>query len=327
MDTKMEYRRLGRSGVKVSALSLGSWVTFGTAVDTDLAVATMKVAREAGVNFFDNAEAYAGGQSEELMGKALRKLKWRRNSYLVSSKYFWGLNDGVNERNTLNRKYLLDAIDGSLERLGLSFIDIAYCHRPDPETPIEETVRAMNDIIDRGKALYWGVSEWSAAEIRNAYEIADRYGFHKPVTEQPQYNLFHRKRVEVEYEEIFRDFKMGTTTWSPLASGLLSGKYVNGIPEGSRGALSGYEWLTPSLTDPSKNNVVGELAKLAAEIGATPSQLAIAWCLLNPNVSTVITGATSIAQVNENMESIKVLSSLTPEIAQRIQAIVASVAN
>ncbi|KJF17738.1 MULTISPECIES: aldo/keto reductase [Acidithrix] len=323
----MEYRRLGRSGVKVSALSLGSWVTFGTAVDTDLAVATMKVAREAGVNFFDNAEAYAGGQSEELMGKALRKLKWRRNSYLVSSKYFWGLNDGVNERNTLNRKYLLDAIDGSLERLGLSFIDIAYCHRPDPETPIEETVRAMNDIIDRGKALYWGVSEWSAAEIRNAYEIADRYGFHKPVTEQPQYNLFHRKRVEVEYEEIFRDFKMGTTTWSPLASGLLSGKYVNGIPEGSRGALSGYEWLTPSLTDPSKNNVVGELAKLAAEIGATPSQLAIAWCLLNPNVSTVITGATSIAQVNENMESIKVLSSLTPEIAQRIQAIVASVAN
>ncbi|EQD58034.1 aldo/keto reductase, partial [mine drainage metagenome] len=176
MDTKMEYRRLGRSGVKVSALSLGSWVTFGTAVDTDLAVATMKVAREAGVNFFDNAEAYAGGQSEELMGKALRKLKWRRNSYLVSSKYFWGLNDGVNERNTLNRKYLLDAIDGSLERLGLSFIDIAYCHRPDPETPIEETVRAMNDIIDRGKALYWGVSEWSAAEIRNAYEIADRYG-------------------------------------------------------------------------------------------------------------------------------------------------------
>lgn len=185
----------------------------------------------------------------------------------------------------------------------------------------------MNDIIDRGKALYWGVSEWSAAEIRNAYEIADRYGFHKPVTEQPQYNLFHRKRVEVEYEEIFRDFKMGTTTWSPLASGLLSGKYVNGIPEGSRGALSGYEWLTPSLTDPSKNNVVGELAKLAAEIGATPSQLAIAWCLLNPNVSTVITGATSIAQVNENMESIKVLSSLTPEIAQRIQAIVASVAN
>lgn len=323
----MEYRRLGRSGVKVSALSLGSWVTFGTAVDTDLAVATMKVAREAGVNFFDNAEAYAGGQSEELMGKALRKLKWRRNSYLVSSKYFWGLNDGVNERNTLNRKYLLDAIDGSLERLGLSFIDIAYCHRPDPETPIEETVRAMNDIIDRGKALYWGVSEWSAAEIRNAYEIADRYGFHKPVTEQPQYNLFHRNRVEVEYEEIFRDFKMGTTTWSPLASGLLSGKYVNGIPEGSRGALSGYEWLTPSLTDPSKNNVVGELAKLAAEIGATPSQLAIAWCLLNPNVSTVITGATSIAQVNENMESIKVLSSLTPEIAQRIQAIVASVAN
>lgn len=314
----MQYRRLGRAGIKVSALSIGSWVTYGTSVDEDLAVATMQEARDAGVNFFDNAEVYSGGQSEALMGTALRKLAWPRNSYLISTKFYWGIHEGVNLQNTLNRKYLLDAIEGSLDRLGLSFVDIAFCHRPDRETPIEETVAAMSDMISQGKALYWGMSEWSASEIREAYVVAEKYNLRPPVTEQPQYNIFHRSRVENEYDDLYTDFGIGLTTWSPLASGLLSGKYLNGIPSDSRGSLPGYEWLRNDLTDPIKNEAVAKLAELATSIGATPSQLALAFCLANPNVSTVITGATSVEQVRENMGAMAVYEALNPGILARI---------
>ena len=249
----MEYRRLGRSGLKVSVLSFGSWVTFGPQLDVGLAVDCIAAAREAGVNFFDNAEAYSGGESERIMGKAFERLGWKRNDYVVSTKVFWGLDEGPNMRNTLNRKYLLQAIDGSLERFGLDFVDLLFCHRADPETPIEETVWAMSDIISSGKALYWGTSEWSADEIRAAWDIADRHNLHKPVMEQPEYNIFNRDKVEKQYARLYEDIGLGLTTWSPLASGLLTGKYLDGVPEGSRASLPGYEWLTHQLTNPKRN--------------------------------------------------------------------------
>ncbi len=318
---EMQYRHLGRTGIKVSVLSFGSWVTFSHQVDLDAAVETMAAAYEAGVNFFDNAEIYAGGKAEEIMGAALKKLGWRRGSYLVSTKFFWGLHDGVNERNTLNRKRLMEAIDGSLRRFGLEYVDIVYAHRPDPETPIEETVRAMNDIIVQGKALYWGTSEWSADEIRAAWHIADRYGWHKPVVEQPQYNLLHRERVEREYARLYTDLGLGLTTWSPLASGLLTGKYNNGIPADSRGALKGYEWLRGHLTDEQKLAVVRKLQPLAEELGCTLAQFAIAWAAKNPNVSTVITGASRLSQVKENMKALEVLPKLTPDVLARVDEI------
>ncbi len=246
----MEYRRLGRTGIKVSVLSFGSWVTFDTQVAVDAAVECMQAAHDAGCNFFDNAEAYAGGRSEEIMGEALRTLGWPRWSYVVTTKLFWGIHDDVNMKDTLNRKYLMQAIDGSLERFGLDFVDVVYCHRADPDTPIEETVWAMSDIVSSGKALYWGTSEWSAAEIREAIEVAERHHLHKPVTEQPQYNLFQRTRVEEEYADLFEEFGYGATIFSPLASGLLTGKYRDGIPADSRGALPGYGWLAKEITDP-----------------------------------------------------------------------------
>ncbi len=230
--TAMNYRRLGASGLKVSELSFGSWVTYGNQLGADLARECMAAAFDAGVNFFDNAEVYAKGRSETIMGEVLKKAGWRRSSYIVSTKFFWGLHDGPNEKNTLNRKYLTRAIDGSLERLGLDYVDLVFCHRPDPETPIEETVHAMHDIIAAGKAVYWGTSEWSAAEIMAAWHIADRHHLHKPVMEQPQYNLLHRERVEQEYARLYADIGLGTTIWSPLASGLLTGKYNDGIPAG-----------------------------------------------------------------------------------------------
>src|ERR1700674_4581417 len=233
----MEYRRLGASGLKVSELSFGSWVTYGNQLGDDLARDCMAAAYAAGVNFFDNAEVYAKGRSETIMGNVLKKQGWRRSSYIVSTKFFWGLTDGPNENNTLNRKYLMQAIDGSLERLQLDYVDLVFCHRPDPETPIEETVWAMHDIIARGKALYWGTSEWSADEIRTAYDIAERHHLHKPVMEQPEYNLLHRKRVENEYKRLYEDIGLGLTTWSPLASGLLTGKYRDGVPSDSRAQL------------------------------------------------------------------------------------------
>ena len=254
----MNYRRLGRSGLKVSELSFGSWVTYGNQVDTRAARELMAAAFDAGVNFFDNAEIYAKGDSEVIMGKVLKELGWPRIKFVVSTKFYWGMRTSANDNNTLNRKYLLDAIDGSLKRLQLDYVDLVYCHRADPTTPIEETVWAMHNIIERGKALYWGTSEWSADEIRAAWDIADRRNLHKPVMEQPQYNLLHRKRVENEYARLYEDIGLGLTTWSPLASGLLSGKYRNGIPAGSRGTLESYAFLRESLTDPTKNAVVGQ---------------------------------------------------------------------
>ncbi len=319
--TEMPYRRLGRSGLKVSALSFGSWVTFGTQVDTGLAKDCLGAARDAGVNFFDNAEAYAGGASEQIMGDAIAELGWERWSYVISTKLYWGIHGEVpNMRNTLNRKYLLQGIDGSLDRLGLDFVDLLYCHRPDADTPIEETVWAMSDIVSSGKALYWGTSEWSADEIRSAYELAERHHLHKPVVEQPQYHLFERRKVEKEFARLYEDWGLGLTTWSPLASGLLSGKYLDGVPEGSRASLPGYEWLRDALTDPGRNAQVRQLADIAARLEVTTAQLAIAWCASNPHVSTVITGASTVDQVQENLGALAALERLTPEVKAEIEA-------
>lgn len=314
----MEYRHLGKAGIQVSELSFGSWVTFHNQADVSAAVEMMAAAYDAGVNFFDNAEVYAGGKSEEVMGSALKELKWRRGSYLVSTKFYWGLNDGANERNTLNRKRLIEGINGSLERFQLEYVDLIYCHRPDKTTPIEETVWAMHNIIEWGKAMYWGTSEWSAAEIAAAIEIAERHHLHKPITEQPVYNLFERHRFSSEYERVYKDYGYGTTIWSPLASGLLTGKYSKGIPEGSRGTLKGYDWLHSQLTDQEKLAKVQALEPIAADLGCTLSQLALAWCLKNPYVSTVITGASRVEQVHENMKAGEVAKKITPDVMERI---------
>jgi voltage-dependent potassium channel beta subunit len=322
----MNTRRLGRSGLKVSELSFGSWVTYGNQVDTRAARELMAAAFDAGVNFFDNAEIYAKGDSEVIMGKVLKELGWPRIKYIVSTKFYWGMRTCANDNNTLNRKYLLDSIDGSLKRLQLDYVDLVYCHRADPLTPIEETVWAMHNIIERGKALYWGTSEWTADEIRAAWDIADRRNLHKPVMEQPQYNLLHRRRVEQEYARLYEDIGLGLTTWSPLASGLLSGKYQKGIPPGSRGALESYAFLRDGLTDPAKNAIVGKLEAVAKDLGCTLAQLALAWCVRNPRVSTVITGATRVEQISENMKALDVVAKLTPEVMSRIDGIVGSAA-
>lgn len=326
----MQYRRLGRSGLQVSALSLGSWVTYANQVQVDAAVELMAAARDAGVNFFDNAEVYANGQSETVMGEALRRLGWARLDYVVSTKFFWGLDRegaGINRRDTLNRKYLMQAIDGSLRRFGLEHIDLVYCHRPDPHTPIEETVWAMSDLITQGKALYWGTSEWSAADIRAAWDIAERYHLHKPVMEQPQYHLFHRQRVEQEYARLYEDLGLGLTTWSPLASGLLTGKYQHGIPADSRGALDSLAFLREQLTDPARNAAVAALAPIAAELDATPAQLAIAWVVRHPQVSSVITGASRLSQLQANLGALAVAERLTPDVLARIDAVTAPLAD
>ena len=318
---KMPYRRLGRSGLKVSLLSFGSWVTFDTQLDTDLALDCMTAARDGGVNFFDNAEAYAGGKSEEIMGRVFADTGWDRRSYVVSSKYFWGIHDDVNMRGTLNRKYLLQAVDATLERMQLDFLDLVFCHRADPETPIEETVWAMHDLITAGKALYWGTSEWTADEIRAAWEVAERHHLHKPVMEQPQYNLMSRRRVEREYARLYDDIGLGLTTWSPLASGLLTGKYLDGIPEGSRAALEGYEWLAGSLTDTEANTKVRGLVAVADDLGVTAAQLAIAWVAKNPHVSTVILGASSADQVRENLGALDALEKLDDTVMAKLAEI------
>ena len=320
----MEYRRLGRSGLRVSVLSFGSWVTFANADQIETAhqaAECLSAAKDAGVNFFDNAEGYAAGESERVMGAAFRELGWQRHEYIVSTKLFWGLHDIPNMKNTLNRKYLSQAIDGSLERFGLDFVDLVFCHRPDSRTPIEETVWAMSDMISQGKALYWGTSEWSADEIRAAYDIADRHHLHKPLMEQPQYNILWRGRVEKEYKRLYEDIGLGTTIWSPLHSGLLTGKYLNGVPEGSRATLPGYEWLRDSLTNQASNQKVAQLKEIADELGISLTQLSLAWCAKNPNVSTVITGASSAAQVRENMTALDAMPLLTPEVMERIDLI------
>ncbi len=325
----MQYRSLGSAGVRVSTLSLGSWITYHNQLDTSAAREMMAAALDAGINFFDNAEVYAGGRSEEVMGAALKQLGTPRLNVLVSTKFFWGLDrqgDAVNRKDTLNRKYLMQAIDGSLKRLQMDFVDLIYCHRPDPATPIEETARAMSDIITQGKALYWGTSEWPADSIRAAWALCDRHGWHKPVVEQPQYHLLHRKRVEQEYARLVADIGLGLTTWSPLASGLLTGKYRAGIPAGSRGALDSTAWLRDSLTDAKKNAAVAALEPIAAELGCTLAQLAIAWAASNPRVSSVITGASRVEQLRANLGALEVIGKLTPEVRERIDAVCAPLA-
>ena len=318
----MHYRRLGRSGLQVSELSFGSWVTYGNQMDARAAAECMAVAWDAGVNFFDNAQVYARGKSEEIMGAALKQFGWPRGKYIVSTKFFFGLGDGPNEKNTLNRKYLLESIDGSLKRLGLDHVDLVYCHRHDPATPVEEVVWAMHDIVGSGRALYWGTSEWPADDIRAAWEVAERQHLRKPVVEQPEYNLFRRKRVEKEYAPLLADIGLGLTTWSPLASGLLTGKYRSGIPAASRGTVETYAFLRKSLLDPARNDIVTRLEPLAKELGGSVAQLAIAWCLKNPNVSTAITGASRAEQVRENMKALAVAERIDDAVKARIEAIV-----
>jgi voltage-dependent potassium channel beta subunit len=315
----MKYRHLGRTGIQVSELSFGSWITFHNQADVKSALDMMSAAYDLGVNFFDNAEAYAKGKSEEVMGGALKKLGWRRGSYLVSTKFYWGLHNGINEKNTVNRKRLIEGINGSLERLQLDYVDLIYCHRPDATTPIEETVWAMHNIIEWGKALYWGTSEWAASEIVEAIQIAERHHLHKPVVEQPEYNMFDRKRFDGDYVRFYNEYGYGTTTWSPLASGLLSGKYNKGIPKDSRAALN--DWLKESVQDKEKLTKVIALEPIAKELDCTMSQLALAWCLKNPFVSTVITGASRVEQVHENMQASDVAGKITPEMMEQIDGI------
>lgn len=314
----MKYRHLGKAGIQVSELSFGSWVTFHNQSGIKSVVSMMAAAYDAGVNFFDNGEAYAGGKSEEIMGAALRQLGWRRGSYLVSTKLFWGLHESPNEQNTLNRKYLMEGIDGSLERFGLDYVDLLFCHRADPSTPIEEVVWAMHNIVEQGKALYWGTSEWSAAEILAAIDIAQRHHLHKPVVEQPVYNLFERHRFSPDYQTLYRDHGYGSTTWSPLACGFLTGKYLGGIPDDSRGALQGYEWLHGKLTDAERLAKVAALQPIARQMGASLAQFALAWCLQNPYVSSVITGASRVEQVHENMQAIEFVDRFTPDVMNEI---------
>ena len=322
----MEYRNAGRSGLQVSVLSLGAWVTFGKQIQLESAVETIKMAYDAGINFFDNAEAYEAGEAERLMGEALRKLGLPRYSYCVSSKYYFGIHPAgqVNMKQTLNRKYLMQAVEGSLLRYGFDFIDIIYCHRPDPKTPIAETVHAMHDLITQGKALYWGTSEWSAAEIRAAWDIAERYGYHKPIIEQPCYNLLTRARVEQEYWRLYEDIGLGLSIYSPLASGLLTGKYLDSVPSDSRAELPGYGWLRDHLLRKDKNDALRQFAKIAREeFDCSPTQLAIAWTAWNPKVSTVILGASAAEQLQHNLKAHDVLEKLDASQWERLGSLFA----
>jgi voltage-dependent potassium channel beta subunit len=317
----MNYRHLGKAGIQLSELSFGSWVTVGKHVDLQSIVEIMAAAYDAGINFFDNAEGYAEGESEQMMGQAFRKLGWRRGSYLVSTKLYWGLHPNPNEKNTLNRKYLLEAIDGSLQRLDLDYVDLLFCHRPDPTTPVEETVWAMHNIIERGKAIYWGTSEWEAADILTAIEIAERHHLHKPVVEQPVYNLFEQHRLGAEYDAVYEQQRLGSTVWSPLASGLLTGKYQSGIPKDSRGANPALGFLKQQLTDPDRLARVAALEPLAKDMGASLAQFALAWCLQNPRVSTVILGASRLEQLQENLKALQFVDQFDPELMSRIARI------
>lgn len=318
----MEYRFLGRSGLKVSALSFGAWVTFGDQVGEDVALDCMKAAYDAGVNFFDNAEVYADGLAETIMGNVIRRAGWKRSDVVVSTKIFWG-GDGPNDCG-LSRKHLAEGTDASLKRLRMDYVDLIFCHRPDLYTPIEEIVWAMNHIITQGKAFYWGTSEWSAEQIRQAYEIARREHLIPPTMEQPQYHMFHRERVEKEYASLYRDIGLGTTIWSPLASGMLTGKYIDGIPEGSRLSLKKYEWLRRRLEQEDwgeRTAKIKRLVPLAKQLGVSLAQMAIAWCLKNAHVSTVITGGTAAAQVVENMKALDAVGMLTSDVMDQIEKI------
>jgi voltage-dependent potassium channel beta subunit len=319
---EMRHRRLGKSGLKVSELSFGSWVTFHKQIDLATSMALMRQAHEAGVNFFDNAESYASGESERLMGEALRQLGWPRGSYIVSTKVYWG--GKLPTQKGLSKKHIRDACDNGLRRLQVDYLDLYFCHRPDHETPLEETVRAMGELVQQGKVLYWGTSEWEADQIAEAHGIARELGVAPPTMEQPQYNLFERTKVERDYARLYDSIGLGTTIWSPLASGILTGKYQDGVPDGSRMSLAGMEWLRAELEGAEGRRRVArtrELAQVAAELGASVAQLAIAWCLLNPRVSTVILGATSARQLAENLGALDLLPKLSPEVVERVEAI------
>ncbi len=312
----MEYRRLGKSGLKVSALSLGAWVTMGSQIGEEVAAECMQAAWDAGVNFFDNAEAYGGGKAEVVMGSVLKKKGWRRESYVVSTKVFWG-GDGPNDKG-LSHKHVIEGVHGALKRLQLDYVDLCFCHRPDPETPIEETVRAMDVLVRQGKIFYWGTSEWSGADIMRAHGIAKENGLTPPTMEQPQYNMLWRRRMEVEYAPVFKELGYGTTIWSPLASGLLTGKYNDGIPKGSRLDLANMKWLAEMVLDEERIAKVRALAPIAKELGCTMAQLAIAWCLKNPDVSSVITGASKKEQVTENMKALEVSIRLDQQVMDAV---------
>jgi len=318
----MEYRYLGSSGLKVSALSFGAWVTFSDQVKEETAAECMKEAYAAGVNFFDNAEVYAHGQAETMMGNIIKKSGWTRSDLVVSTKIFWG-GDGPNDKG-LSMKHIIEGTDKALERLQMDYVDLIYCHRPDPETPILETVRAMTQIINRGKAFYWGTSEWSAEQITAACHLARREHLIPPTMEQPQYNMFHRERIEKEYLPLYSEHGLGTTIWSPLASGMLTGKYNSGIPEGTRASLPGYKWLRRRFIGPDAEEQivkVGRLLPIAEELGITMAQLAVAWCLKNPHVSSVITGASRREQVRENMKSLEAVPLLSDDVMARIEEV------
>ena len=322
----MEYRKLGKSGLKVSELSFGSWVTFNTQVDTKLAEDMFKVCFDSGINFFDNAEGYDRGKSEEVMGQALKSINEPRDSYCVSSKVFFS--SSPNPKPTqlgLSKKHVTEACHQAMKRLQVDYLDLYFCHRADPDTPIGETVWAMHNLITQGKVLYWGTSEWTAEEITEAYEFAEKNHLTPPTMEQPQYNLLDRKRFEVEYDPIFRKYQMGTTIWSPLASGALTGKYLDGIPEGSRATLKGYEWLKKHMIDSERGQArmdkVRNLKPIADELGVSLSKMSIAWCLLNPNVSTVILGASKVDQLKENLEALEVVPLLTEDVQRKLAGI------
>jgi voltage-dependent potassium channel beta subunit len=321
----MEYRRLGGSGLKVSALSFGSWVTFKLQVDDRAARELMARAYDAGVNFFDNAEVYAAGESELIMGRALKQLGWGRDTYLVSSKVFWG--GKLPTQRGLSRKHVFDACHAALKRLEVDYLDLFFCHRPDLDTPIEETVRAMGDLVAQGKVLYWGTSEWTADQIAEAAGVARALGCAGPTMEQPQYNMLVREKVEREFARLYTTIGLGTTIWSPLASGVLTGKYANGFPKGSRLALADYGWLRERFEDEAgkaKIAKVRALEPIARELDTSLARLAIAWCLKNPNVSTVILGASKPAQLDENLGALALVPRLTPEVMERIEGVLAN---
>ena len=319
----MEYRRLGRSGLQVSVLSFGSWVSFSKQINDKVADELMGIAYDNGINFFDNAEVYALGESEKMMGRVLKKKKWDRTSFIVSSKAFWGWRGKANKPNQTgcSRKHLIEACNEALQRLQVDYLDLYFCHRPDKKTPIEETVWAMNHLIQQGKILYWGTSEWSGVEIMEAHRVAEHYRLIGPTMEQPQYNLFEREKMEKEYLEIFKNVGLGTTIWSPLAAGLLTGKYNDGIPKGSRFALEGFDWLKEKWIMEEKIKKVKKLSDLATKSGVSTASLSIAWCIKNPNVSTAILGATKKAQLLDNLKALDVVTKLSPEIMEKIEMI------
>ena len=318
----MEYRRLGKSGLQVSALSFGSWVTFGHQIENNVAEECMKVAYDNGINFFDNAEAYAGGKSEIVMGNILKKMNWDRSTYVVSSKVFWG--GKLPNQMGLSKKHIVEACNNALKRLQVDYLDLYFCHRPDKNTPVEETVRAMDTLIQQGKILYWGTSEWSAQEIMEAYGIARQYGLTPPTMEQPQYNMFHRQKFEVEFNKLYSEIGLGTTIWSPLASGILTGKYNNEVPTGTRLELANMDWLKKeALGEDGQKNIekAKQLTILANELNTNLPRLALAWCLKNKNVSTVITGASKVEQLKDNLQALEVVEKLSEDVMLKIETI------